>query len=957
MVFVNGHKFTTSLLVSFVLMFLYTGCAPLAKSSYRNPAQTAVVEEQYTIRVKAPDIAENGAVVPVTIELNGPASKTIYAREVRLYVCHMGFRPIASYTLNQPVNKLQLRVKMRRTDRLIAVATLNNGNQIVSDKEVKVTLGGCGGGGGSSSAAPANATIPNVHAGDYTRTWARSTLPYNATRLITGDNRHLVLKAVRTDVKIAGFRARVLLQMDFYNPYQRQSEGRFELRLPDFASPYYVAFGEVTLLKESPRPGLLPGEHAGFTVEELTYNQHVHAANLKEGVLVPRAKAREAYNTITWQRRDPALVEWRGSGVYSVQVFPLQAFHTHRVVLGYDMDLQKIGRLREYAYSAPFENVKHSLYVRIEKDTAKNLAEVSGLPVTTAHGQQHFYHFEPNHNETIKLRFNTENRYVLTGGDNLTGEYFAIKLEPRLPKSIAVQGNSHAVFVLDTSANPDGGGFHAQTIMLENLLSYNADSIEYFNVLFFDVGTHWWQTRFIKNTPQSRRRLMDKIHTLNLAGAADLQRALTEAASPHWFSRDNPAWDVFLFTDGRASWGDMRPRALMDALNRPAVDHVFAYTPADKQADLDILELLVSQHNGAVFHHNAGVPHRYGIVEPAVTAHRFLSWRIINAKAAGGTDISIAGAIRYHYDNQEIMLVGRGRPWGDIKLELQSGLQRRSVVVSLPEQIINSELAPRIYGETTVRQMEARNASNMKLVTAYATHFRVARKTVSLLMLESEQDYGRFGINSAPNYAKTVRDTPVAGYIANLSEPVQEQAVPPRLPANQTEELNSLGYMLSVCKLPLRRLTNMPLETLGREPALRRQPLRLTEKEIGDSDLGLLPAAITDIKNHLLTRSASRTESGQRIAALRILSSLATVEGLDANTKVEIARRTYELGFSNDSYFFLSGMFAAGNAPGRAHWLSASAKAQGQDELSAALEQLSSQELTSPATSLLRSNY
>ena len=65
------------------------------------------------------------------------------------------------------------------------------------------------------------------------------------------------------------------------------------------------------------------------------------------------------------------------------------------------------------------------------------------------------------------------------------------------------------------------------------------------------------------------------------------------------------------------------------------------------------------------------------------------------------------------------------------------------------DRVLRSELAARTYGQVAVGQLEdaaAAAAVVEPIATGYARHFRVTGRTCSLLMLESEQDYARFGI-------------------------------------------------------------------------------------------------------------------------------------------------------------------------------------------------------------------
>jgi len=96
--------------------------------------------ESSAIDIKAPDIAENGAVVPITVStsMSGVESIAVLIKE--------NPSPLAcSYDLSANTEGfISCRVKMGKTSDLIAV--VKSGGKLHSAKKtVKVTIGGCGG--------------------------------------------------------------------------------------------------------------------------------------------------------------------------------------------------------------------------------------------------------------------------------------------------------------------------------------------------------------------------------------------------------------------------------------------------------------------------------------------------------------------------------------------------------------------------------------------------------------------------------------------------------------------------------------------------------------------------------------------------------------------------------------------------------------------------------------------
>jgi len=97
--------------------------------------------ESKEVTLTAPDIAENGAVVPV-----GVASSA--ANVVRMLVLVEKNPSVltASFDVSPAIESaFQTRVKMGQTSNVYAVAITADKKVLFAQKEVKVTLGGCGG--------------------------------------------------------------------------------------------------------------------------------------------------------------------------------------------------------------------------------------------------------------------------------------------------------------------------------------------------------------------------------------------------------------------------------------------------------------------------------------------------------------------------------------------------------------------------------------------------------------------------------------------------------------------------------------------------------------------------------------------------------------------------------------------------------------------------------------------
>ncbi len=101
---------------------------------------TTQAVESDKVKVKAPDIAENGAVVSVTVSTTLPDVESI-----SVFVPVNAFPLAASYELSDVTDGFVTgRIKMAKTSDVIGVVKAG-GRLYSARKGVKVTLGGCGG--------------------------------------------------------------------------------------------------------------------------------------------------------------------------------------------------------------------------------------------------------------------------------------------------------------------------------------------------------------------------------------------------------------------------------------------------------------------------------------------------------------------------------------------------------------------------------------------------------------------------------------------------------------------------------------------------------------------------------------------------------------------------------------------------------------------------------------------
>jgi len=100
-----------------------------------------------TVSLDTPEIAENGNTVPVGVSVDSPMTGDNYVESVLILADGNPSPAVATFhfTAMSGVAEAKTRIRLAKTQNVIAVAKMNDGSTFIDRKEVKVTIGGCGG--------------------------------------------------------------------------------------------------------------------------------------------------------------------------------------------------------------------------------------------------------------------------------------------------------------------------------------------------------------------------------------------------------------------------------------------------------------------------------------------------------------------------------------------------------------------------------------------------------------------------------------------------------------------------------------------------------------------------------------------------------------------------------------------------------------------------------------------
>jgi len=99
------------------------------------------------VSLDTPEIAENGNTVPVGVTVESPMTADDYVESVLILADGNPNPAVATFhfTAMSGIADAKTRIRLAKTQNVIAVAKMSDGSTFIDRKEVKVTIGGCGG--------------------------------------------------------------------------------------------------------------------------------------------------------------------------------------------------------------------------------------------------------------------------------------------------------------------------------------------------------------------------------------------------------------------------------------------------------------------------------------------------------------------------------------------------------------------------------------------------------------------------------------------------------------------------------------------------------------------------------------------------------------------------------------------------------------------------------------------
>ncbi len=564
------------------------------------------------------------------------------------------------------------------------------------------------------------------------------------------DGQELILEDLSVRAAVSGMLSLTEMEMRFRNPHPRRMEGRFNAVLPPQATISRFA-------------------------------KEVNGA-LMEGEVVERLKANQVYDQILQQMRDPALLEQDQGNRFSARIFPIEAGATVRILLSYTRILPLEAGVRTFALPlSGLPSIDHfafrGVFSPLPGETSSDLRPSSPSlegPVGARSSvvqtmEMDEKSFVP---KDLEVRFRpmagTSPSTLLTAGD------FALlswKAPGTVPQPIT---GLPWVFYVDTSASSADGASH-RIAALESLLASlpPQDSVD---VVAFDhraVPLVSGKAGFVaeKVGAALRERLF--------LGGTDLHTALMDLASR---AGKDPKARFVLVSDGVATLGKTERKDLETALSSMPEQTLLHALVLGSRSDSTILSALTAGRGRVVT-----VPFTESMAsQAAMAATRLALPRGITVSGEGsGVAWIFPEVVHDVLPGQEVIFLARHEGGGPFTV--QAHPRGGSAVATAPPQGLPPAFAPLLkregaratldyLGERAAREaLEPVRTALLSERVRISVAARVMIPETTLLVLETEEDYRRFGLDR-----RALSDILTVG--ASGIEAVDRRLPPPPVP-------------------------------------------------------------------------------------------------------------------------------------------------------------------------------
>jgi Ca-activated chloride channel family protein len=411
--------------------------------------------------------------------------------------------------------------------------------------------------------------------------------------------------------------------------------------------------------------------------------------------LLPADEARRIYEDIVRSKKDPALLEYAGFGLYRTRAFPLMPGKPCKVIVTYKSTCKRDRELVEVWYPLNTEKFSakaiESVRVRVDIKGSSDITAVYSpshdLKTERKDARQVIATYEAKDAlPTTDFQVYYKSADEAVGATLLTWQpeekkdgYFLMLVSPNPRASADKVVPKDVVLVLDHSGSMSGEKLSQAKDALRYVLK-NLNEQDRFNVVLYNDQVEAMFDRLRSARGAGATEALDRIDRIDATGGTNIHEAL-QAAMAQCKDKDRPCYVMFL-TDGQPTVGKTKEADILTdtkSANKTNV-RLFAFG-VGYDPNVRLLDKLVGDNNG-----------RSEYVKPKEAIESKVSSLYTKIKNPVMTGLSVAvnglktrdtypRQVGDLFDGDQILLVGRYDAEDARKLPAEGGKGRSTLVV------------------------------------------------------------------------------------------------------------------------------------------------------------------------------------------------------------------------------------------------------------------------------------
>jgi len=392
--------------------------------------------------------------------------------------------------------------------------------------------------------------------------------------------------------------------------------------------------------------------------------------------LLKADEARRIYESIVRQKKDPALLEYAGFGLYKTRAFPLDPGKPMRVQVTYKDVCTKDGDLVHVWYplntekfsAMKIEDVEVTVDIKTKSDILAPYSPTHSITVDRkAPGHVIVTHRAKNSLPTQDFEIYYEESAKDVGAAMIThmpeadkDGYFMLLVSPNPRTASTRVWPKDVVLVLDRSGSMSGEKIHQAKEALGAILN-NLNAKDRFNVVVYSDTVEAFYDDMVKVSESQVTDALERVDAIDASGGTDIHQALQVALKllPADASRSRPKYVLFV-TDGLPTMGKTDEQAILAETESANACGARIFTfGVGYDVNVRLLDKLAAQN-----HAKSGYVKKNEPVGPKITA----LYSKIKNPVMTGLKVDLQGVrIRDEYprelgdlfDGDQIVLVGR----------------------------------------------------------------------------------------------------------------------------------------------------------------------------------------------------------------------------------------------------------------------------------------------------------